>query len=582
MTPPSFLAGLKPAHALGLWLAICALAFSYKLSALPPYHTDESYYVESVKTMVNTGDYLTPVYHGNKRFAKPILIYWLMAVAYKVFGFSAAVARLWSVVFGVLSVGLVFLLARRLFDPDTAILSAFIYPGFFLHFQISRWATTDMALNFFVLAAIYYFVCGIQEPAKRKIHFSRAYIAMSLGFMTKGPPALLLPLLAVLPFLWIAGQREVLKNLSPFTGILIFTVIVAPWFAAMFYLHGDEYWRHLKGAEFEERVFNKVDFGFYFLGVSVRYYLPWSLFFLSALGLHVGLIRAQTGNESGLTQRIKSRIVRLREPEQRPVLFCILWFVGTVILFTLFRIQHSRYILPASPAIAMLLGHFFAVTLTADAFSRFWFQIPYAFTVAMFLVVPTVSGAGIAALHTLSPLPAGALLFFVVLIPILMQIRSAHSAQDPKRLAVAIAAGQLILMTLINGELLPHFNQYPMKVFAGEIRETARADEPVAVYQLDNQRPKLEVLSAHSVVPINDAGALRRFVERERNAYVVMKESDWRTEFENLQLDPVAYDFIWKKDAVRWEALTEIRQGKKGIGQTLAEAREKLVLLRGK
>ena len=35
-----------------IWTVGCFVAFTYNLAELPPYHTDESYYVESVRTMV--------------------------------------------------------------------------------------------------------------------------------------------------------------------------------------------------------------------------------------------------------------------------------------------------------------------------------------------------------------------------------------------------------------------------------------------------------------------------------------------------------------------------------------------------
>ena len=53
------------------WMVFYFLTLTYKLGEVPPYHADENFYVESSLRMVESGDYITPVYHEKKRFAKP-------------------------------------------------------------------------------------------------------------------------------------------------------------------------------------------------------------------------------------------------------------------------------------------------------------------------------------------------------------------------------------------------------------------------------------------------------------------------------------------------------------------------------
>ena len=140
------------------WLVFCFAALTYNLDGVPPYHSDENYYVESTRNMVESGDYLTPIYQDKKRFAKPILYYWLMSVSYKIFGVSLVSARLTSAFFGCLTIGLLYLVSSRLFEGRVALYSVLILPATFMHFQISRWATTDIVMNFFILCALYFFI----------------------------------------------------------------------------------------------------------------------------------------------------------------------------------------------------------------------------------------------------------------------------------------------------------------------------------------------------------------------------------------------------------------------------------------
>ena len=104
-----------------LFCLLCFGAFIYRLAEVPPYHTDENFYVESSKNMVESGDYITPVYQEKKRFAKPILFYWLVSLSYKIFGIGLFSARLISALFGTLCIPLLYLLACRLFDRHTAL-----------------------------------------------------------------------------------------------------------------------------------------------------------------------------------------------------------------------------------------------------------------------------------------------------------------------------------------------------------------------------------------------------------------------------------------------------------------------------
>ena len=129
---------------LGAFTLFCFFAFTYNLSEVPPYHSDENFYVTSTRNMIDSGDYITPVYHEKKRFAKPVVFYWMVAASYKMFGINLFSARLVSSFFASLCIPMVYMIALRLFDKKTAMISALLLPGCYLHFQIARWAITDM------------------------------------------------------------------------------------------------------------------------------------------------------------------------------------------------------------------------------------------------------------------------------------------------------------------------------------------------------------------------------------------------------------------------------------------------------
>lgn len=531
--------------ALILLTGLCLFSFSYQLGEVPPYHTDENFYILSTKNMVQSGDYLTPMFHEKKRFAKPILFYWLVAASYKTFGIDLVSARLWSVIFGTGSAWLVFLIGRRLMTSQAALVGAFILPSIYLHFQISRWATTDMTLSFFILSAFYFFIKGFQEESSRRRNFYLFYLAMALGFLTKGPPAILLPGLTIAAFLFVRGDWKMFREMCLLHGFLILLAVDVPWFAVMFYLHGDEFLNHLLGAELRDRVLHQIPFSFYYLGVIVRYYLPWSLFLICSLAV--------------LVQGFKSRLIKFFDKENFGILFCTLWVLIPLIVFTLFRIEHSRYLLPACPAVALLLGHYFtSLANSATGFKRPAFKIPFYLTLLIFFLLTFLSAVGIIALQSTTSVP-----FRIMFLPLFLATGAAilivmFIVRRKIVLIITLAVFQTLSLALIHGDAIPFFTRYPMKKFAQEIADAGTGQEKIGVYQLGSHQARLGVLTGQHSKFIFTPEMLHTFIKTDQTVFVVLRESVWKEKFADLPLVQQATDTIWKKRRVDKKFLGEL------------------------
>lgn len=78
-----------------LWLgAISWLAFLWHLGSVGLVDETEPLFAEAARQMTVTGDWITPYFNGETRFDKPPLIYWLMAIAYKLIGVNEWAVRL--------------------------------------------------------------------------------------------------------------------------------------------------------------------------------------------------------------------------------------------------------------------------------------------------------------------------------------------------------------------------------------------------------------------------------------------------------------------------------------------------------
>jgi len=568
-----FFSAIKPTEKfiVCLWMIFCFLVLSYKLGEVPPYHADENFYIESSLRMVESGDYVTPVYHEKKRFAKPILYYWMVVSSYKIFGISLSSARLPSVLFGTLSVGLVFLLACRLFDRRVGLFSAFILPSIYLHFQISRWSTTDMALSFFVLLALYFFVVLFQTNFKKNIYAYLFYLSLGLGFMVKGPPAILIPGLTVFGFLLATKRVNWLADLRVGQGLIILLIIIMPWFAAMLGMHGEEFKNHIVGNEIKNRLVHDTPFSFYYAGVLFRYQLPWSLFFLFAALKHFGVLGFSSEKGIGFGERLKKlgkniswHIKLLFKEENQPFLFCYTWILVCLILFTLLRVEHSRYMLPSCAAVAILTARLFAgIEKNPEESGEFGFKVSTVITFLILLISSLLTGIGV---FVFDSIPAE-----LFILPVLLfsgALFLAFSIRSGLPMVFPIALALTLTMSSLSGDVLPYVSRYPMKKFASHINQE-KFKGPIAVYNLGSHRARLGILTGRMVVKLHSPEEVEEFLRTNKKIYLVIKESDWKKDFSKSDMEILKKDQIGSKTRIKSREIKDLFDVEK-LGKVLS------------
>jgi len=571
---------------LGIFTLFCFFAFTYNLSEIPPYHADENFYVTSARNMVDSDDYITPIYHEKKRFAKPILFYWLVAASYKIFGVNLFSARLVSSFFASICIPIVYMIARRLFDPKIAVISALLLPGCYLHFQIARWAITDMTLNFFILSAFYFFIRGFQDKSNKNISYYFAYICMGIGFMIKGPIAIIIPAFVIGGFLITLRNWEELSRLRIGYGVIILAAIILPWFVTMLVIHGNEFKNHILGAELRDRMIHNTPFSLYYFGVIFRYHLPWSLFFLAALATwFTPTITQQISSPSiksyflFLLEKLKVWYGNTTHKYNRGFLFSIIWLLFPLILFTLFRIEHSRYMLPVSAPITMITAHFFSqLTYSSNGFQGTIFKIPFYLTLIFYFLISALTIIGILILFPHFTPPTALIIFSVLSLfgPILLFILYKLKRIFPSIVVLSIT--QIIILTSLSGNSLSFFNRYPMKLFANKILSDPQNNKHIGLYQLGNHRARIGTMTGLPSIYLNDPEELKFFIKTKNNVYIIMRQSDWESEFHNLPMTITATDNGWKKLLVSKDRIEAIL--KNGLSHHLQNYSERYVLLK--
>ena len=106
-------------------VAVCAMCLS-RLAGFGLADPDEGRYAEIPREMIELRDWITPHLGYVNYFEKPPLLYWLVGLAFRVFGTSEWAARLVPACAGIVGVILTHALGVRLFGRRAALLAGAI------------------------------------------------------------------------------------------------------------------------------------------------------------------------------------------------------------------------------------------------------------------------------------------------------------------------------------------------------------------------------------------------------------------------------------------------------------------------
>lgn len=373
---------IKPSHLL-LILGFVWVQFFLGLGGLGLVGPDEPRYAQVAREMLVSGDFVTPRYFGEPWLEKPVLYYWLASATYWLFGVNEFAARLPSALAAVLGVFCVYLVGRRREGPWEGLFSGLILAASILYFSLARAASTDMVFSAAMgvaWTALFFLLFGDRgwwrdssACASQRGLLLVFYAFLGLATLAKGPAGLVLPLASLAVFLGITGRTELAARFRPVTGVLVLLAVVLPWYGLCTLANGwgfvEEFLiRHNLERFFTDRYEHPQPVWFFPAVVLVGFF-PWSLQLIpSARGLfrHRGRWRSLAAAQD---------------------LFLWLWLLAPLVVFSLSRSKLPGYLLPAAPAIALLIGHQVRLWLKPDpgAARPLWFK-DFFFYQALFLI----------------------------------------------------------------------------------------------------------------------------------------------------------------------------------------------------
>lgn len=304
----------------------------------------EIYFLDGARAMVESGDWLVPRYQGQPFFDKPPLTYWLIAAAFEAFGVSAGSARLVPAFAGLALLLATWALGRRLFDEAVAWRGAVVLATSVGFMSFGRVAMSDMLLALFTTLALWLALQVEGATAARALPALGA--VLGLGFLTKGPIAILLPGLGIALLAW--QRRRELVRLPPRAvalAALLFAVFGLGWFAAVYARLGLPPLVHFFVQEnlqrFAAETYDSRQSALFYGPAYLTVGAPWSLFFPLVVA---GLVRPRDVTVPGIAG----------------ARFLLLWIGLMLVPLSLSRGKIDYYLLPLLPAVSLLIGRHLA------------------------------------------------------------------------------------------------------------------------------------------------------------------------------------------------------------------------------
>jgi len=330
---------------IALVFLLALILFTWKIGSTPILDGDTAFWARISKNILASGDWLTLKFVDPARIIdKPPLFPWMIAVGFKLFGINEFALSIFHSILAALTVVFTYLIARELFDEKTAFWSGLILLTTAQFFYQGRSPLQDMPLTLFITACLWAFV--VWEKKDNPRFFYLAGLFSGLAVMSKGPVGLALPAVVIFSYVAIGRKWKLIFNRHLIGGAAAFLLVTAPWFIAEYRILGNRFLQALWSGHFG-RFFSPVDligkptaenviqpqynFYAYFLQLFLLM-VPWSGFIFPAWFKYF---------------------------RDKKMLFILCWSLGVILFFSLsLNYKISRYILPAFPALAILVAKF--------------------------------------------------------------------------------------------------------------------------------------------------------------------------------------------------------------------------------
>ncbi len=331
--------------------ALASLLTLYRLGAADVCSYNEAVEGLFVQQIVEHHAGLFPLANGRDAMYKPPLFHWTALAIDRVLGINRVTAfnlRLSAALYAVSCLLLIVCFTYTIFGPRAALFAALVLLGSYQYVSQGRFGRVDMTLTFCETLALTAFLWWLR--AWRVDDVSAAawrYLfapALGLGVLAKGPVGALIPLLSIAIFIAVNRYWKLARELFSPGSALLAIAAGSSWYVACF----------IRGHyDFLSRQLGSENFGRFFgtLGTMP----PW--YYVAPLMLNSVPLSLLAPVAVGSALMVATR----RPPAQEDIALdsvqCLaIFWVVTVVFFTLAAYKRRTYLLPLWPPTAVLIG----------------------------------------------------------------------------------------------------------------------------------------------------------------------------------------------------------------------------------
>jgi 4-amino-4-deoxy-L-arabinose transferase-like glycosyltransferase len=308
----------------------------------------ETAYGEVAREILLMHDWIVMHFNGAPWFVQPPLYFWLAALFAKAFGVGTFALRLPAALATIATGAVVGYAGATVACPRAGVYAAVILSTSLMQAVIGRLAIMDALLDLCVtlgiLAAFRAFSGGRAVAA-----VVATAAAIGFGILAKGPVALAMVLLVIVPWLvWerLAGARIVSPRAAVWAlGIAIVIALDVPWFAMLQSRVGDGAIAQLIGhytfGRYLGTIENQSGPVWYYVPVIILGFFPWIAYLPGAV--------AAARLELSAPGSGRSQLIRL----------ALVWAVIPFLFFSFAQTKLPNYVALELPALALLVGLWF-------------------------------------------------------------------------------------------------------------------------------------------------------------------------------------------------------------------------------
>jgi 4-amino-4-deoxy-L-arabinose transferase-like glycosyltransferase len=209
------------------WYIFGALILVYILGlGIDMMDIDASQYAEMSREMSKTSSYLQVYELGKDYLDKPPFLFWISALSIKLFGVHNFAYKLPSFLFSLLAIYSTYKFTLLFYKKEIAVLAAIILGSCQAFFLMTNDVRTDTILMGWVIFSIWQLLAWLKN--NKAMHFILGFVAIGAGMLTKGPIALIVPVLAIGSHLLIIRNFKDIFKWQYLFGLAIIGLVLLP------------------------------------------------------------------------------------------------------------------------------------------------------------------------------------------------------------------------------------------------------------------------------------------------------------------------------------------------------------------